>query len=206
MEASLQWQCPVCRGGFIGDMWERMSKGARQLARNRHRAAHHAEMTSLQWIKATRRLTGSDEGYRALQRRLAVGKSVMQRARRCSAMAQRHEIQGYLHPRLELGKGRVCVATGLRCLRCFRTFHKRTQDPMHPEAVFDTSCGALTKFELRGHKRTLAHLQNQRGCIAPFCSADELPAMYSLYDQAIEHFAKGAVPLGGQRQKLSPCL
>ena len=122
------WQCPACSGGFIDDMWERMSKSAQQNAKTRHRATHHAAMTRQQWLRASRRLTGSGEGYRDLQRRLAVGKSVAQRARRCAAMAQQHDIQGYLHPRLVLGKGRVCVATGLRCLRCFRTFHKKQKE------------------------------------------------------------------------------
>ena len=83
---------------------------------------------------------------------------------------------------------------------------EKQKERLCPEDVFVRPCGTLTQIEVRGFRRTLVHLHRQRRCIALFCSEAGLPAMYRLSDQAIEHFAKGAVPPGGQRQKLSPCL
>ena len=194
-DAGFAWQCPVCLGGYVGPEWARMSGGARSAARSRHRQEAHAELTSAQWISATRSQTAARPAYRELQQRSHIAASVAARARSCTSFATKHDVVGYLHPRVVKDKKRVVLETGLRCLRCKRAFHKTRASCSRPEILFQQECCPLTWQEIRGHKRTHAHLCQHRALVPMYGKgAAEAAKLYRLFDDAIAHFASTGIP------------
>ena len=181
-----------------------MSGGARSAARSRHRQEAHAVLTSAQWISATRSQVAARAAYRELQQRSHIAASVAARARSCTIFAAKHDVVGYLHPRVVKDKKRVVLETGLRCLRCKRAFHKTRASCSRPEILFQQECCPLTWQENRGHKRTHAHLCQHRELVPMYGKgAAEAAKLYRLFDDAIAHFASTGISAVRARSSVS---